>query len=211
MRFIPQSGTRWRSRHFGFTSRRWQGSATFLTWFLAKTLRALTFPYLDTARLIDSPLSAWSVKHLSSFVSKWRLTLDDRQSRFSKHAHSMVLIKDTAIVSCPWGLTCPYLRVLASGPAITKTPEQLHFTEIHVGKCEQRRMGGFFLLLFNGDWQPACARLLTPSGWEVLTSIKLNNTGCVTAKPLNSSLIRMIMSHRPGARWLTPGLWLELF
>ena len=31
----------------------------------------------------------------------------------------------------------------------------LQFTEIHVGKCEQRRLGGFLLLLFNGDWHPA--------------------------------------------------------
>ena len=37
---------------------------------------------------------------------------------------------------------------------------------------QQHRMGGFFLLLFNGDWQPACARLLTPGGWEVLTSMQ---------------------------------------
>ena len=56
------------------------------------------------------------------------------------------------------------------------------------GKCEPSRLGG--LLLFNGDWHWAYGALLAPSGWEVLTSIKLNNTGCVTAKPLNISLIR---------------------
>ena len=60
-------------------------------------------------------------------------------------------------------------------------------TVIHVGKCEQPQPGGFLLLLFKCDWHPAYGALLAPSGWEVLTSIKLTKTGYVTEKPLNIS------------------------
>ena len=61
--------------------------AKTLPLFLAvvKTFRELAcFPYLDTAPLIDSPVSAWSLKLLSCFVSKCSLTLNVRQTTFSK-------------------------------------------------------------------------------------------------------------------------------
>ena len=42
------------------------------------------------------------------------------------------------------------------------------------------------------------AHLPAPSGLEVLTTLKLNNTGCVMAKPLNICLtsVQMIMALR---------------
>ena len=158
-----------------------------------KDFERVGFLYLATARVIDSPLSAWSLKLLSCFL---KVSLDDRHTTFSKHnVHTARSLWKTK----PWssaheGWNARTFVFLASGHAITNTPERLHFTGIHVGKCEQRWLGGFFFLLFNGDWHRAYGALLAPSGWEVLTSIKLNNTGCVTAKPLNISLIRNCLS-----------------
>ena len=51
-----------------------------------ETLRELACSsYLDTARLIDSALSAWSFKVFLCFISKWCLTLKVRHTTFSQH------------------------------------------------------------------------------------------------------------------------------